>query len=206
MMTEDIGAGARRPGTARSSAQVSIERINQALQRGRARTCRSERTRRPGRRTTASVTLAVSALAAGPVIPATTARLDSASRRTTVFCWHWFTDRLELGKYNSKPRLIEHIQLTLIALVVGFVISFVLALLAYRAQWLAAPITFIASLLYTIPSLADVLHPGPDHRDQLVHGRDRADVLHVADPVHEHAGRAQRRSRPTFATRRPASG
>ena len=55
---------------------------------------------------------------------------------------------------SSRPRLIEHIELTLIALVVGFVIAFALALVAYRARWLAAPITFVASLLYTIPSLA----------------------------------------------------
>jgi osmoprotectant transport system permease protein len=92
-------------------------------------------------------------LASGPVIP----DYGGASNCVTqnkVFCWDAFVSDWNSGKYNYESRLIEHIQLTIIALVVGFVLSFVLALLAYRARWLAAPVTFIASLLYTIPSLA----------------------------------------------------
>ena len=53
-----------------------------------------------------------------------------------------------------EPALIQHIELTVIALVIGFAISFVLAVLAHRARWLVAPVTFVGSLLYTIPSLA----------------------------------------------------
>ena len=42
-------------------------------------------------------------------------------------------------------------------MVAGFVISFALALLAYRLRWLTPPVTFLTSLLYTIPSLAAFL-------------------------------------------------
>jgi osmoprotectant transport system permease protein len=89
--------------------------------------------------------------ASGPVIPGSYGKTDQCVTQNNLFCWSWFT-----GHWGQRfqPRLIEHIQLTLIALAVGFTIAFVLALLAYRARWLAPPITFVASLLYTIPSFA----------------------------------------------------
>ena len=91
--------------------------------------------------------------ASGPVIPNYGGASDCVTQNK-VFCWSSFVDDWSSGKYDYEARLIEHIKLTIIALVVGFVISFFLALLAYRAKWLAAPVTFVASLLYTIPSLA----------------------------------------------------
>lgn len=70
-----------------------------------------------------------------------------------TFCWGWFKDRWS-GADGISAHLIEHIQLTVIAVGIGFVISFALALIAYRQRWLTAPFTFMSSLLYTIPSLA----------------------------------------------------
>lgn len=90
-------------------------------------------------------------LAAGPVIPGSYGKTDKCVTENHTFCWSWFT-----GHWGQRfePRLIEHIELTLIALGCGFAIAFVLALLAFRARWLAPPITFVTSLLYTIPSFA----------------------------------------------------
>src|SRR5204862_406786 len=51
-------------------------------------------------------------------------------------------------------RALEHVELTVLAVVFGLLISFPLAIIAYRHQRLQAPIASIASLLYTIPSLA----------------------------------------------------
>lgn len=51
-------------------------------------------------------------------------------------------------------RLGEHLQLTIIAVVVGFLIAFPVALIAYRHRGWYSPITWIAGFLYTIPSLA----------------------------------------------------
>jgi osmoprotectant transport system permease protein len=48
----------------------------------------------------------------------------------------------------------EHIVMTLLAVAVGFVISFLLALLLRRSRSLYAPVLAVSGVLYTIPSLA----------------------------------------------------
>ena len=64
--------------------------------------------------------------------------------------WDWVGDHLsEIGS-----RLIEHLELTIIAVVIGFAISFPLAVLAHRRRWTYAPVTWAAGILYTIPSLS----------------------------------------------------
>jgi len=51
-------------------------------------------------------------------------------------------------------RTLEHVLLTVIAIVIGFAISFVLALLIRRMSWLEGPIIGVSGVLYAIPSLA----------------------------------------------------
>jgi len=51
-------------------------------------------------------------------------------------------------------RTLEHVLLTVIAVVIGFAISFVLALLIRRLSWLEGPIIGVSGILYAIPSLA----------------------------------------------------
>jgi osmoprotectant transport system permease protein len=64
--------------------------------------------------------------------------------------WEWIADNLdEIGAAT-----LEHLQLTLIAVGVGFAISLLLGLAAYRWRGLYGPIAGVAGLLYTIPSLA----------------------------------------------------
>jgi osmoprotectant transport system permease protein len=48
----------------------------------------------------------------------------------------------------------DHVYLTVVAVAIGFAISFALALVAYRRRWLIAPIVNLTGILYTIPSLA----------------------------------------------------
>jgi osmoprotectant transport system permease protein len=48
----------------------------------------------------------------------------------------------------------DHVYLTVVAVGVGFAISFTLALIAYRRRWLIGPIVNVTGILYTIPSLA----------------------------------------------------
>ena len=93
-----------------------------------------------------------SAIAAGgPVIPNFGSSEDTCAKNNGVFCWHWFSQH-----WSSifGPALVQHIVLTLIAVGIGFLIAFGLALLAYRLNWLETPIAAVSSLLYTIPSLA----------------------------------------------------
>lgn len=93
---------------------------------------------------------ALSPAAAGPVIPHFE-RGSSCVRNNGKFCWDWFTAHWD---DTFQPALLQHIELTAIAVGLGFVISFALALLAFRFGWMTTPITLAASLLYTIPSLA----------------------------------------------------
>lgn len=89
-------------------------------------------------------------LAAGPVIP-TFGTTSKCVKTNGGFCWDWFSSH---WGNTFQPALIQHIELSLIALVIGFVVSFTLAIIGYRRRWLVPPITFLTSLLYTIPSLA----------------------------------------------------
>ena len=64
--------------------------------------------------------------------------------------WPWVTAHLdEIG-----AALEQHVELTVIAVVAGLAISFVLALVAHRYRRAEAPITWVAGVVYTIPSLA----------------------------------------------------
>jgi osmoprotectant transport system permease protein len=57
-----------------------------------------------------------------------------------------------------RPELIdrfwEHLMLTVLAVMIGFLISFPLAIWAHRHRKVYGPITAVTGLLYTIPSLA----------------------------------------------------
>jgi len=64
--------------------------------------------------------------------------------------WDWFWRHLPV----FQDRLLEHIQLTVIAVAVGILIAAPLAVVAYRWRRLRDPVMAISGLLYTIPSLA----------------------------------------------------
>jgi osmoprotectant transport system permease protein len=68
-----------------------------------------------------------------------------------VFCTDWVRDNW--GPV-LQPRLIEHIELTVIAVAIGFVISLAAALLAHRFRVAERPIAIFSAIIYTIPSLA----------------------------------------------------
>jgi osmoprotectant transport system permease protein len=65
-------------------------------------------------------------------------------------CPDWIAHHL--GDYLSP--LWRHVQLTLASVAIGFVVAFLLALLAHRHRRLTAPIIGATGILYTIPSLA----------------------------------------------------
>jgi osmoprotectant transport system permease protein len=52
------------------------------------------------------------------------------------------------------PALVQHLELTAIAIGIGFTLAFILALLAHRLPHVEQPIGVGSALLYTIPSLA----------------------------------------------------
>jgi osmoprotectant transport system permease protein len=75
---------------------------------------------------------------------------DASCVERNGLCPDWIADNLE----RYKTPLIEHIELTLIAVAIGFAIAFGLGLLAHRRRWLIPPITQITGILSTLPSVA----------------------------------------------------
>ena len=92
----------------------------------------------------------MSVLAAGPVIP-TFGKGSSCVTGDHTFCWDWVRDH---WSDTLGPALVQHIELTAIAVAIGFAIAFPLALLAHRFGRLEQPFGVFSALLYTIPSLA----------------------------------------------------
>jgi osmoprotectant transport system permease protein len=92
----------------------------------------------------------VTRAAAGPVIP-NFGQGSSCVTGNHVFCWGWVRDHWH---DTLEPRLIQHIELTLIAVAIGFVLAFALAVLAHRVHPITQPLGVIAALIYTIPSIA----------------------------------------------------
>jgi osmoprotectant transport system permease protein len=88
--------------------------------------------------------------AAGPVIP-NYGGASSCIVHNNQFCASWFFDNFSS---RFEPRLIEHLELTGIAVGIGLVIAFAAAILAYKQDWFEGPFSFFSAFLYTIPSLA----------------------------------------------------
>jgi osmoprotectant transport system permease protein len=86
----------------------------------------------------------------GPVIP-NFGQGDPCVTGDHTFCWGWVRDHWHdtLG-----PALWQHVELTLIAVAIGFAIAFPLALVAHRFRRLEQPFGAFSALVYTIPSLA----------------------------------------------------
>jgi len=94
--------------------------------------------------------LAESIAQAQPVIPEF-GRGDECVRNNGKFCLNWF-----LQNFDNRflPRVGEHVEMTAIALSIGFVIAFAAALVAYRWTRFEMPFTNLSAIFYTIPSIA----------------------------------------------------
>jgi osmoprotectant transport system permease protein len=86
----------------------------------------------------------------GPVIP-NFGHASSCVLANRTFCWDWA--KAHWGD-TLGPALGQHVELTAIAVGIGFALAFALALLAHRLRRIEQPIGVVAALLYTIPSLA----------------------------------------------------
>ena len=86
----------------------------------------------------------------GPVIP----NFGGASKCITnngLFCTDWFTQN-----WNGvlQPALVQHVELTVKAVGIGFGIAFVAAVAARRFRIVETPFSLFSAFVYTIPSLA----------------------------------------------------
>jgi osmoprotectant transport system permease protein len=67
-----------------------------------------------------------------------------------LFCWNWAREHID--RYGTPT--VQHLELVVISVLIGFVIAFALALLAHRHHWLQPPLLAGTGVLYTIPSVA----------------------------------------------------
>src|SRR5207302_1124504 len=93
------------------------------------------------RRLTAA--LGTKVAAAAPVIP-NFGGGGTCVRQNKLFCWDWFS--AHWGD-TFQPALLDHIKLTLIAVGIGFAISFVAALVAYRFARFETPFSGFSGIL-----------------------------------------------------------
>jgi osmoprotectant transport system permease protein len=80
------------------------------------------------------------------------------------FCPDWIAENFD--RYVDP--FFEHVYLTVVAVAVGFAISFALALIAYRRRWLINPVTQVTGILYTIPSIAAFFLTGRGNTTALI--------------------------------------
>lgn len=67
-----------------------------------------------------------------------------------LFCFDWARDNI--GRYETPT--IQHLELAVISVLLGFLVAFALSLLAHRHRWLQPPLLAGTGVLYTIPSVA----------------------------------------------------
>lgn len=67
-----------------------------------------------------------------------------------LFCWDWATENID--RYGTPT--LQHLEMVLFSVVIGFAIAFALSLLAHRYGWLRPPLLAGTGVLYTIPSIA----------------------------------------------------
>lgn len=64
--------------------------------------------------------------------------------------WSWVGENTDV----LRELLVEHVQLTAFAVVLGFAIAMTMALVAVRWRWLYPPLAGLCGTLYAIPSVA----------------------------------------------------
>jgi osmoprotectant transport system permease protein len=86
----------------------------------------------------------------GPVIP-NFGQPSACLKHNGWFCTDWMR-----GHWGDtlQPALVQHIELTLLAVGIGFAISFGLALVGFRWRLADPPLGALTDILYTLPSIA----------------------------------------------------
>lgn len=67
-----------------------------------------------------------------------------------LFCFDWAKENI--GSYGTPA--LQHLELVVFSVAIGFAVAFALALLAHRRRWLQPPLLAVTGVIYTVPSLA----------------------------------------------------
>jgi osmoprotectant transport system permease protein len=76
--------------------------------------------------------------------------LPCQAKSSHLFCFDWARENID--RYGTPT--LQHFEMVVISVVIGFAIAFALSLLAHRRRWLQPPLLAATGVLYTIPSLA----------------------------------------------------
>ncbi|HST69345.1 MAG TPA: ABC transporter permease [Solirubrobacterales bacterium] len=76
--------------------------------------------------------------------------LPCQAKPSHLFCFDWAQENVD--RYGTPT--LQHIEIVVLSLLLGFVVAFALALLAHRNRWLRPPLLAGTGVLYTIPSVA----------------------------------------------------
>ncbi|HEV2791091.1 MAG TPA: ABC transporter permease [Solirubrobacterales bacterium] len=76
--------------------------------------------------------------------------LPCQAREGHLFCFDWARENID----RFETPTIEHLELVLLSVALGFAVAFALALLAHRRAWIRPPLLAATGVLYTIPSIA----------------------------------------------------
>jgi osmoprotectant transport system permease protein len=76
--------------------------------------------------------------------------LPCQAKPDEVFCFDWARDNID--RFGTPT--VQHLELVVISVLIGFAVAFALSLLAHRRAWLRPPLLAATGVLYTIPSLA----------------------------------------------------
>lgn len=80
----------------------------------------------------------------------TSATLPCQADSSHLFCFDWAKENID----SFGTPTLQHLELVLFSVLVGFVVAMTLALLAHRRRWLQAPLLAITGVIYTVPSIA----------------------------------------------------
>jgi osmoprotectant transport system permease protein len=76
--------------------------------------------------------------------------LPCQAQSSHLFCWDWAQENI--NRYGTPT--VQHLEIVVLSVVIGFAVAFALALFAHRRRHLQPPLLAATGVLYTIPSIA----------------------------------------------------
>jgi osmoprotectant transport system permease protein len=93
---------------------------------------------------------AVGEVGKGFIQERTSETLPCQSRSGHLFCFDWARENID--RYGTPT--LQHLELVVLSVLLGFIVAFALALVAHGTGWLRPPLLAATGVLYTIPSIA----------------------------------------------------
>jgi osmoprotectant transport system permease protein len=67
-----------------------------------------------------------------------------------AFCFDWAKENID--RFGTPT--MQHLEIVVLSVLIGFFVAFALSLLAHRMRWLQPPLLVATGILYTVPSIA----------------------------------------------------